>query len=192
MPAWWAKNIKYHEQLAFYHSFVGDKCPYRTFSARVQKWLPYDWAIQKENRKWKHLVKGLITDTGRECTKCKVMKPRSEYNKNYTAWLNFRQPYCKVCQSIMKKEYRKKTWYLKDKQYKEHRRKLAIGQKIAFCEPMIVKWLPREVIREVQSYEKKKWYLLYSSLLKEYTRLSTSDNHNHPQNKLCKRFYIVE
>jgi len=193
MPRWWVVNLKHPEMYNFYRNYTEKKCSYCTFFSRViQQGISYQDAIDPWSLIWKHLLKWLITDIGRECTKCRIMKPRSEYNRNYKSWKNFHQPYCKICQRVMKSEYRKRTWYLKDKQYKEQRRKLATGQKIAFCEPMIVKWLPREVIREVQSYEKKKWYLLYSPLLKEYTRLSTCDNHNHPQNKLCKRFYIIE
>ena len=77
----------------------------------------------------------------------------------------------------MKAEYRKRTQYAKDHEYKIKKRKLNQWDQIYF----------QDDIREVISYRVKKWYLVKSLLNWTEREISTSDNHYKPNNK-CVRF----
>ena len=56
----------------------------------------------------------------------------------------------------MKKSYREKNWYAKDKEYKQRTRKLEIWSYIAFLNPVYIDWAPRENVWEVVGYQLKK------------------------------------
>lgn len=188
---WWPNNIKHVDIHTFYHSYQWEKCSYQIYFSRVVRhWYSMQEAIKPWDLRWKHMIKWHIDENGRECSVCKQYKQRSEYNKSKSG-IQWYMNLCRQCTIVKKTAYREQTNRAKDRAYKESKRKLQIWQKVALCKPIYVDWYPREVIREVMKYELKNGYLLYSPLLKQYTRLSTSDNHNHHQNRLSKRFYFV-
>ena len=77
----------------------------------------------------------------------------------------------------MKAEYRKRTQYAKDHEYKKNKRNLKEWDQIYF----------QNDIREVIWYKTKKWYTVKSVLNGVLKQISTSDNHYKPNNH-CVRF----
>lgn len=191
MTAWWPHNVKYPDMLEYYKAYDWLKTKYANFFNRVIRcWQSRHDAIQLIKRvKKPNAVKWLIDERGRECTKCNIYKDRSCFG------VNNKSPYrktceCLECRRLMKKHYREKWGTQKDREFRLKKRKLEIWSLIAFHDPIVVNWNPREIIWEVKDYKTKKWHLIYSQLLKQYRRLDTNDN--HARNKNCKKFYKVQ
>ena len=130
-----------------------------------------------------------ISEDGRICTKCLVFKERNEFINDFSNKKTYKSTRCKECIYKAKQEYRIRTNRAKDKEYREKKRKLEIGQIISFLDPIYIDWRPREDKRQVIDYKYKKWYKITSLLKRETKRLDTNDNHN--KNINCKRFYKI-
>ena len=181
MTAWWAYHIKRKEQLNYYHSYVWDKCSYPVFFARIHKhWYSYEEAINPESMKWKHMIKTEIKEDWRVCTKCLVFKPRNKFSKTKSTTTR-RSADCLECRRKRKQEYRKKTNYNKDHEYKKIRRKLEIWTIITMEKERYIDWLPREDKWIVEKYEFKKWYLIKSLIDWIYKRIDLWDNGTRPK-----------
>lgn len=163
---------------------------YPVFIERVLRfWRDKDRAIIRTHEiKKPTQVKWVINEQWRECTICNQYKLRSYYHKS-VAWIYWHTNDCRECRNDRKREYRVKTNYTKDKEYKEKKRKLNIGDKIKLKEP--VKYLDTFImpVWEVVKYEFKKWYTLYSPDYKIYKWLDTNDNKKI--NKNCVWFYKI-
>lgn len=122
------------------------------------------------------MKKVIYTEEWRECSKCKKFKRWEEFAKN-KLWTNWYTCNCKECRNEMKREYRLRTWYAKDHEYKKNKRVLAIWDQIYF----------QDDVWEVLSYKMKKWYLVKSILNWTEKKISTMDNH-HSINNSCVRF----
>lgn len=118
----------------------------------------------------------IVKENWRVCSKCKQFKLRDEFAKNKTGF-NWRTCNCKECRNKAKAEYRLRTKYSKDHEYKRNKRNLHIWEQISF----------NDNIREVISYKFHKWYKVKSILTGDERMISTADNHNKPNNR-CVRF----
>lgn len=191
MPAWWRREsrIKYPELNKFYHEYTNyNKTSYVNFLWRVIKWWEsFDtailrwWRIKKPN-----MIKTKVQSDWRECTICKEFKLWSEYHKN-KVWVLWYTSDCKECRNNRKKQYRSKTNYSKDKEYKAKRRTLIEWEIIVFREPVMFEWNPREDKYTVLGYEYGKWYILQSHLTKNKIYMSSADNHSRKWS--CRKFY---
>jgi hypothetical protein len=189
---WWhrATNIKYPELLLFYKNYEGEKCKYSVFRSRAIRYgYSKEEAIQKVSYLWKHMIKGEIKEKGRNCTNCWIFKPRSEFSKDLSN--KYRHtPDCKECRKRKKRAYREQNQRSKDKEYRLKKRKLQIGEYIAFLNPVLVEGIPREDVREVVGYTFKKGYSIKSVHTWLERTLDTGDNQK--VNKNCERFYRVD
>jgi hypothetical protein len=185
MSNWWPHHIKYKEQLDFYHSYIGNKCKYWCFFSRIhQQWLSYEEAIKPQTLKWKHLIKTMYDENGRVCVICWEYKTRNNYHKSMTGFMN-KVSLCKDCRKQQKLEYRIRTNYKKDHEYKKRRRTLEIWTIIWFHKEVYIDWIPREDIYEVIKYEYKKWYMIKSKRNWLFKRIDLWDNGDRP------KFYII-
>lgn len=176
--------IKHHKQLEFYHNYVWDKCSYSAFFARIhQQWLSYEEAIKPETLKWKHNIKTKYDEEWRVCVKCLEYKTRDKFHKN-RVWLHNRTSDCINCRNKAKREYRKRTNYQKDHEYKKRRRTLEIWTIIVMEKERYIDWLPREDKYIVEKYEFKKWYMIKSLIDWIYKWIDLNDNWTRP------RFYF--
>lgn len=184
MTSWWPNNIKHHKQLEYYHSYIWDKPSYSVFFARIhQQWLPYEEAIKTETLKWKHLIKTKIDENWRICTNCLKYKPRNEFSRT-KIWLTKRTPDCLECRNKRKREYRERTQYKKDHEYKTKHRKLDIWTIIIMEKERYIDWIPREDRYEVIKYKFKQWYMIRSLIDWIYKWIDLNDNWTRP------KFYI--
>lgn len=117
-----------------------------------------------------------ITADGRVCCKCWKFKLRKDYSvcRSVKAWYTSK---CKDCRNAYHKELRERHDYEWDRRYKLQRRKLEIWDQIYF----------HNEIWEVKEYRNKKWYTVKSIMNWTERIISTSDNHNYPNNH-CVRF----
>lgn len=169
-------SLKHKELLEWYHDHKAEYSPvYRNFYIRVVR-----YGMSKEEamvyvRDWKWAKKWNTDNNGRECSCCWVYKLRSEYHCS-KLWYNKKTSDCIECRTKRKQEYRAKTNRKQDREYKQ-RKKLEIGQTIAFTKEVYIDWLPREDQWRVIGYRMKKGYLLesvhtgdqkYMSIYKQY------------------------
>lgn len=191
MTAWWPHHVKHPDLVNYYRDYEWIKTTYTNFFSRIVKcWESKEEAIKLIRRvKKPRQIKWLINEQWRECIKCLEYKVRELYHRS-TSWVYWRTSDCIECRNKAKREYRASTNYAKDKELKTKKRKLELWEKLSFHHPIIVNWNPREVIWEVKEYKMKKWYLIYSQLLKQYKWLDTNDN--HARNKNCKKFYKIK
>lgn len=182
-------NVKYPDLVHWYRSYEGAKCSYWVFYGRVVRyWYPKEKAISpitllRDNNKTE------VRENGRICTVCGVFKLRDEFART-KATTTGRTSNCKACRNEMKKSYREKNWYAKDKEYKQKTRKLEIWNYIAFLNPVYIDWAPRENVREVVGYQFKKGYQLKSVHTGACRTLDTNDNRKVSQN--CLPYYRVD
>ena len=173
-------NLKHKELYAWYENQEWDKPKWSVFSGRVLRYnIPKEEAIQNKSflSEWKlRMYWSIIDDKWRVCTKCWEYKERDKFAKS-VSWVNKHTCNCKECRNKMKADYRKRTQYAKDHEYKIKKRKLNQWDQIYF----------QDDIREVISYRVKKWYLVKSLLNWTEREISTSDNHYKPNNK-CVRY----
>ena len=188
--AWGDHNVKYPELLAWYRSYEWEKCKYTVFMSRVIRyWYSKEEAITPKSLLGKRKIKTEIREDGRVCTVCGKFKFRDEFVRTKGTTTG-RTPNCKDCRNEMKKSYREKNWYAKDKEYKQRTRKLMIWSYIAFLNPVTIDWAPRENVREVVGYQLKKGYQLKSVYTWAYRTLDTNDNRKVSQN--CLPYYRVD
>lgn len=185
----WAFNVKRHELLKRFHSCNKPKCKQTVFIARVTKyWYSKTKAIKPwDMRSGTHRIKTEIKQEWRICTRCGLFKLWDQFAKSK----DFRQFYtsdCKECRNRIHQERRIQERYSKDREYKLRRRKLQIGDLIAFMEPVVIEEIPREDAWKVIAYEHNKWYTIRSIRTREVKQLDTGDN---PQSDNCKKFYKI-
>lgn len=168
----WPNNLKHHELNEYYNNHKWPKIWYTTYLWRALRyWQDKETAIQKYIKiQWKSLIKWLINDNGRECTKCKEYKTWSEYSKSKT-WIKWYTGVCKQCRNTYKAEYRKITNYSVDMEYKKRTRKLEIWQRLHFG-VVKIDWVIqpmeyRKVIekKKMQAYKLKSLSTWYFCLL---------------------------
>lgn len=183
-------NVKYPELLAWYRAYEWEKCKYRIFMSRVIRyWYSKEEAITPKSLIGKRKIKTEIREDGRVCTVCWQFKFRDEFARTKGTTTG-RTPNCKDCRNEMKKSYREKNWYAKDKEYKLRTRKLTIWSYIAFLNPVYIDWAPRENVRQIVGYQMKKGYELKSVHTWAYRTLDTNDNRKVSQN--CLPYYRVD
>jgi len=181
-----ASVVKYKEINDYRRNHADPKVCYATFRTRilVYKYTDREKAITEKlytSRRKSHW----IDEDWRICTKCKQRKPREmfSYTKDSICWMTSK---CKECRNAEHRELRKRQNYKADRDYKDRRRKLTIGEHIALQTPRYINWLPREDIYKVVDYKYKKWYLLQSIIDWIYTWI---DTWNNPKSK---KFYRVK
>lgn len=136
--------------------------------------MSYDDAIKPESLEWKHMIKTRIDENGRVCTKCEEYKLWDCFAR--TKWTTTRRtPDCLECRRKAKIEYRERTKYKKDREYKQRTRKLEIGEKLSFMEVVYIDWMPRDEIWEVVDKKKMQWYRIKSLLTGYYKTLDTTE-----------------
>lgn len=173
-------NIKYPELLQRYKEQEKPKAGHWTFLSRVNKyWYTKEQAIKKETFLWKHLIKGAIDETWRQCSVCNEYKDRSMYNKS-VHWINNKMNLCRACCKIKKAVYRSWSGKAKDSEYKKRSRTFFIGEKILIHGDSID-------MREVVKKEPKKSYVIQSVTTKLYSRIDPC--HKNPN---FKKFYRLE
>lgn len=175
------RHVKYPELIEFYHSYLWPKCLYITFFTRVMRYkYDIDIAIKP------HLppvTNPNIYGDGRVCMKCKIHKPRSEFNKNNYSKTNHTTK-CKACANIVHAEYRASGWYAKDRAYKKSRNTLHIWELIYFDDyykHLATVW--ELEYWEVVDKPYRQWYKLKSTATGYYQSLDT--------NNTKKKFYRV-
>lgn len=184
MWRWWVFNLKHKDLYYRYNQQQDPKAKRNIFANRVLRyWIPKEQALEnksflKEARRKQHWT--IIKEDGRVCSKCKQFKLRDEFAKTKN-WINERTSNCKECRNKMKAEYRSRTNYKIDHEYKIKKRNLQIWEQISF----------NDNIREVISYKFHKWYKVKSILTGDERMISTADNHNKPNNR-CVRFMKLQ
>ena len=177
---WWIKHLKHKELYQWYQEQPQPKCERAKFCARVTKyWYDKQEALPIENQftKWAmKRYKSEIGEDGRVCNKCKKYKQRNEFAKN-KEWVKGHTCVCKECRNSYHREFREKTNHEWDRRYKLEKRHLERWDQIYF----------NSEIREVKEYRNKKWYTVKSIMTWAERVISTSDNHNRPNNS-CIRF----
>lgn len=111
----------------------------------------------------------------RVCVTCEQYKNRRNFWKDMV-WIHNKTSSCKICRREKKRQYRDKYNRQQDVIYREHKRKLYIGDIIQY----------NNTIYNIISYREKQWYLCQNSRW-DYLNLSTSDN-----KKYKKQFTIVK
>ena len=176
--------LKHKELYERYENQQEPKTKWNYFANRVLRyWMSKEYAIQDKNLLWEARRKQnwtIIKEDGRVCSKCKQFKLRDEFAKTKN-WINGRTSNCKECRNKMKAEYRSRTNYKIDHEYKIKKRNLQIWEQISF----------NDNIREVISYKFHKWYKVKSILTGDERMISTADNHNKPNNR-CVRFMKLQ
>ncbi len=142
-----------------------DKCCYEHFLKNIRNWIDIKEAHKVINRNKTH-----IDEDWRVCVKCWEYKIWELYNTDRSNKTTWRQSKCRECAIKDKREYREKTNYLKDKEYKQKKRKLEIWQEIM----IIDQWIPETY--KVVKYKFKKWYMIQSTFTQYYKRIDTNDN----------------
>ena len=177
---WNLNNLKHKELYERYQKQDDPKAKRSIFANRVlQYWYSKEDALNpesliKEERRKRYWT--IITENWRVCSRCKKLKAWNEFARN-KEWINWYTCNCKECRNEMKADYRKKTNYSKDHEYKKNKRNLKEWDQIYF----------QNDIREVIWYKTKKWYTVKSVLNGVLKQISTSDNHYKPNNH-CVRF----
>lgn len=133
-------------------------------------------------------IKSEVLENGRVCTNCNIFKTWDLYCKS-VLWVAWHTNNCKECRNKYKREFREKTWYAKDREYKKMRRTLNIGDKIKLKDLTKVWDTYIHPVWEVIKYEFKKWYTLYSQEYKVYRSLDTGDNKANKRNSVW--FYHI-
>lgn len=173
-------NLKHKELYEWYENQPSPKSKRAIFSGRVLRYdIPKEEAIKDKSflSEWKLKRFGsIVKDNWRVCTHCNEFKERDKFAKSRT-WYNWYTCNCKECRNKMKADYRMRTNYAKDHEYKLNKRNLKQWDQIYF----------QDDIREVVSYKMKKWYLVKSILNGAEKRISTGDNH-YRQNNICVRY----
>lgn len=178
-------HLKYKDLYERYQNYAWEKCKYNTFAARVTRyWYSKEDAISINNyilgTLWSKLrykrYNSVVDENGRVCRGCWVYKTWDKFwkNKQQKNWYTSR---CLECRNLKKKEYRKANKCAKDKEYRNWRRNLAIGDQIYF----------QDDIWDVISYKYKKWYTVRSILNWWERIICTWDNH-HVKGNHCVRF----
>lgn len=170
MKLW--NNTKHPELVEYYHRYEWEKPTYCTYYSRVMVQGMNKEEAMTYKRSWKSEH---YDDTGRVCSRCKAYKNRSEYHYSRT-WRNHKTTNCIECRTIMKKEYRQKTGYAKDHEYKKKIRTLKIWSLVAMYYPILHEWVLREDSYRVLDYKYKKWYLVKSTLTGKMKYISIMDN----------------
>jgi len=178
----WAFHVKRSELLMRYRNYKKEKCKQSVFIARVTRyWYSKTKAIRLwDCRDWKHLLKSEIKEDWRVCVRCWQFKPWDLFSKDK----QFRMWYtsdCKECRNKIHQEHRNKDHHSKDHEYKIRKRKLQIGDKIAFLKPIIIDDILREDVWKVICYQMKKWYTIESIYTKKIRQLDTWDNATSPK-----------
>lgn len=178
-------HVKYKEINDYYRAYSNPKVKYNTFLQRIL----YHWYTDREKaiteKKYeKRRNNHWIYEDGRICKCCWKYKPRAEFHYTRASVCGMTSQ-CKECRNKYKAEYRAKTNHQKDREYKQRKRKLTIGEQIALVQPRYINWMPREDIYKVVDYKYKKWYLLQSIIDQTYKWIDTWDN---PKSK---KFYKV-
>ena len=177
---WNLNNLKNKELYERYQKQDDPKAKRSVFASRVLRyWYSKEDAINPESllKEWKRKrYWTIIKENWRVCSRCKKFKIREEFSRTRD-WINWRTCNCKECRNEMKAEYRKRTQYAKDHEYKKNKRNLEEWDQIYF----------QNDIREVIWYKTKKWYTVKSVLNGVLKQISTSDNHYKPNNH-CVRF----
>jgi len=173
-------NLKHKELYEWYNKQSENKVKRAKFISRViQYWYSKEEAIKDINwMSFKRRIKNwtIINENWRVCSKCKQFKEWNWFARTKN-WINWYTCNCKECRNKAKSEYRKRTNYYKDHEYKKKKRILFIGDQIYF----------QDDVREVLSYKMKKWYIVKSILNGVKRRISTGDNH-YTKNNICVRF----
>ena len=115
-------------------------------------------------------------NNGRVCTFCWIYKPWSEFSRSKDNKTGY-TPNCKQCRNEQKHQWRIKTNREVDRNYRNNKRHLKIGEQIYF----------NNDVREVLSYKFKKGYTVKSILNGTLKVISTADNH-YIKNNSCVRF----
>lgn len=184
-----ASYKKYPELIAWYRDYEWEKCSYKNFFFRVVRyWYPKEKAIKKRSYKWSYMIKTEIRDEGRVCTNCLKFKLWSEFAKTKDTSTG-RTSNCLSCRKEKSRRERAEG-RTKDSEYKKKRRMLKIWSYVAFLNPVIIDWAPREDTREVISYSFKKGYQIRSVHTGLYKTLDTNDNRKVNQNSVP--FYRVD
>ena len=177
---WWVHNLKHKELYSRYNMQPDPKPIRQKFASRVViYWASREEALncvdylkkRKRERFWT-----VIKEDWRVCSKCKQFKEWNQFSKTRD-WINWFSSNCKECRNKQKMEYRKRTQYAKDHEYKIRKRNLNAWDQIYF----------QDDIREVKEYKMKKWYLVKSILNGTERRISTADNH-YCRNNSCVRY----
>lgn len=177
---WGIYNLKHKELYEWYNNQPEPKVKRAKFSNRIfQYWYSKEDALKDVN--WMSLKKRtkywiIIKENWRVCSKCKQFKEWNCFART-KEWINWYTCNCKECRNKMKADYRMRTNYTKDHEYKLNKRNLKQWDQIYF----------QDDIREVVSYKMKKWYLVKSILNGAEKRISTGDNH-YRQNNICVRY----
>ena len=177
---WNLNNLKNKELYEWYQKQDNPKAKRSVFASRVLRyWYSKEESLNPESiqKEWKRKrYWTIIKENWRVCSRCKKFKIREEFART-RYWINWRTCNCKECRNEMKAEYRKRTQYAKDHEYKKNKRNLKEWDQIYF----------QNDIREVIWYKTKKWYTVKSVLNGVLKQISTSDNHYKPNNH-CVRF----
>ena len=177
---WGIYNLKHKELYEWYNNQPEPKVKRAKFSNRIfQYWYSREDAIKDVN--WMSLKKRtknwiIIKENWRVCSKCKQFKEWNCFART-KKWINWYTCNCKECRNKAKAEYRKRTNYAKDHEYKKNKRNLTIWDQIYF----------QDDVWEVLDYKHKKWYTVKSILNWTEKKISTMDNH-HSINNSCVRF----
>lgn len=147
---WNLNNLKHKELYEWYQKQDDPKAKRSIFANRVlQYWYSKEDALNpesliKEERRKRYWT--IITENWRVCSRCKKLKAWNEFARN-KEWINWYTCNCKECRNEMKADYRKRTQYAKDHEYKKNKRNLKEWDQIYF----------QNDIREVIWYKTKKW-----------------------------------
>lgn len=176
--------IRYKENRVFWSA------NYPCFYWRVMRcWRTKEKAIIRLHPvKKPNQIKSEVLEHGRVCTNCNIFKTWDLYCKSVW-WVAWHTNNCKECRNKYKREFRAKTDYAKDREYKKKKRTLHIGDKIKLKDVTKVWDTYIHPVREVVKYEYKKWYTLYSQEHKVYRSLDTGDNKANKRNSVW--FYHV-
>lgn len=160
-------NLKHVQLYEWYLQQPDPKCKRSKFCARVMRyWYDKSAALTTESVYKEKRIKHIVYDSdGRVCNKCKQYKKRNLFARSKT-WFMKHTPICKECRNKYHTEYRLKTWYEKDHEYKYRKRKLNIWDQVYF----------NSQIREVIDYRNNRWYWVKSIVSGEKRRIDTNDN----------------
>ena len=175
---WRVRHLKHKELYEWYQQQHEPKCQRAKFASRVKKYgYSKEKALTLESLYAAKRREYIVYDSdGRVCTRCWEYKKRDLFSYSKSGF-NKHTPMCKECRNKYHNEHRQKTWYKADREYKDKKRHLQIGDQIYF----------NSEIWEVQSYSSNKWYIVKSIVTWEERRISTMDNH-YRKNNHCVRF----
>ena len=187
-------NLKHKELYEWYNQQDNPKCKWTVFASRVVRyWYTKEDAINpkkldrgKLGSDLRHKqYKSIVDSNGRVCRKCWEYKTFDKFHRTKASY-SWYTSCCKECRNKQKAEYRARTWYAKDHEYKKKTRTLNVWEYIALDKPTMKDGILRENTFRIIDYKYKKWYTMESCLDWHIEKIDTWDNKNK------KRFYRID